>query len=197
MERPAAQSNAGGEPSTDVPRQRGRDPEFWIAIGALLVSALAMLTSLLQTGIQRNQERAMVWPHVSAGSRYSGEGYSFVAENKGLGPALVRSVRLRVDGEPSADWSRVLDRMLGEAHGYGWEVIQVNDLADTILAAAESRVMFAIPWDERTRAAFDGKQRIEAEICYCSFLDECWISAPGLDHSRVDTCPRGAADSAR
>jgi hypothetical protein len=193
MDQHSGGSSAGGEPSNGDSRRRGRDPEFWIAIGALLVSALAMLTSLLQTGIQRNQERAMVWPHVSAGSRYSGEGYSFVAANKGLGPALVRSVRLRVDGEVSADWSQVLDQVLGEAHGYGWEVIQVNDLADTILAAAESRVMFAIPWDERTRAAFDGKQRIEAEICYCSFLDECWISTSGLDHTRVEDCPRSPA----
>ena len=179
-----------GDPAPAAAPKRARDPEFWIAIGALVVSALAMLTSLLQTGIQRNQERAMVWPHVSAGPRYSGEGFAFAAGNKGLGPALVHHVELRVDGQPVADWPAVLDRVLGPGHGYGWERLQANDLAGTILAANETRVMFGIPWDERTRAAFGSGSRVSAALCYCSFLGECWVSGPGLDHPRVDACPR-------
>jgi hypothetical protein len=181
-----------GDPAPAAAPKRARDPEFWIAIGALVVSALAMPTSLLQTGIQRNQERAMVWPHVSAGPRYSGEGFAFVATNKGLGPALVHHVALRVDGAPVADWSEVLERMLGHGHGYGWERLQANDVAGTILGADESRVLFGVPWDERTRAAFGTATRISAELCYCSFLGECWVSGEGLDHRRVEACPSAA-----
>jgi hypothetical protein len=177
-----------GDPAPAAPVKRGRDPEFWIAIGALLVSALAMLTSLLQTSIQRNQERAMVWPHVSAGPSYSARGFSFVAANKGLGPALVHRVRLRVDGQPVAGWPEVLDGIMGEGHGYGWDQLQANDLAGTILGADESRVLFAIQWDERVRAAFGTGNRVAAEVCYCSFLGECWISGAGLDHPRVEAC---------
>lgn len=182
-----------GDPAPAATVKRGRDPEFWIAIGALLVSALAMLTSLLQTSIQRNQERAMVWPHVSAGAQYSASGFAFVAANKGLGPALVHHVQLQVDGEPVDDWGAVLDRVLGTGHGYGWDQLQVNDVAGTILAANESRVMFRIPWDERTRQAFGEGLRVEAQLCYCSFLGECWLSGKGLDHPRVDACPARAA----
>lgn len=178
-----------GDPVPSAPVKRARDPEFWIAIGALMVSALAMLTSLLQTSIQRNQERAMVWPHVSAGPRYSGEGFAFVAENKGLGPALVHHVELTVDGEPISDWPSVLDRVLGEEHGYGWDRIRASDVAGTILAANESRVMFGIPWDERTRAALGSGNRIKASLCYCSFLGECWTSVEGLKHTSVKACP--------
>lgn len=172
-----------------APAKPRRDPEFWIAIGALVVSALAMLTSLLQTSIQRNQERAMVWPHVSAGPRYSGDGFAFVAENKGLGPALVHHVELRIDGQVVEGWSAVLDRALGAGHGYGWERLQANDVAGTILAADESRMMFRVAWDERTRAAFGKGDRLAAAICYCSFLGECWRSGEPLEHDRVDACP--------
>lgn len=175
--------------SPTTPPKTRRDPEFWIAIGALLVSALAMLTSLLQTSIQRNQERAIVWPHVSAGAQYSGAGFAFVAGNKGLGPALVHHVQLRIDGDAVDGWPALLDRALGPGHGYGWDELQSNDVAGTILAADESRVMFRIPWDERTRKAFGEGLRIEAQLCYCSFLGECWISGKGLDHPRVDACP--------
>lgn len=177
------------QPAAAAAARPRRDPEFWIAIGALLVSALAMLTSLLQTSIQRNQERAMVWPHVSAGAQYSASGFAFVAQNKGLGPALVHHVQLRIDGETVAGWPAVLDRALGPGHGYGWDQVQANDVAGTILAADESRVMFRIPWDERTRKAFGGGLRVEAALCYCSFLGECWLSGKGLDHARVDACP--------
>lgn len=165
-----------------------RDPEFWMALGALVVSALAMVTSLFQTSIQRNQERAMVWPHVSASARYSGGGFAFVAKNKGLGPALVHQVQLRVDGQGMADWNAVLTALLGPDHGYSWDQVSSNDLAGTILGADESRVLFEIPWDERTRAVFGQGLRIEASICYCSFLGECWQSTAGLDHPRVDAC---------
>jgi hypothetical protein len=174
------------------PPRPKRDPEFWIAIGALIISGLAMLSSLMQVSVQRNQERAMVWPHVSARPSFSAEGYQFTARNKGLGPALVRDVAILVDGKRVPGWIEALDVLLGPGHGYGWERISANDLQDSVLGADESSRLFAIAWDDRLRRAFPGDSRIEVRICYCSFLEECWISRAGLDHERVDRCPRPA-----
>jgi hypothetical protein len=185
--RPALQLNDPATNASEKPRKR--DPEFWIAIGALTVSAIAMMTSFAQVSLQRNQERMLVWPHVSAKPSYSSSGYAFVATNKGLGPALVRRVELRVDGQPVKGWDSTLDKVLGKGHGYGWDKIQANDLEDSILGATESKVLFSIPWDERTRRAFADGNRVTARICYCSFLEECWWSRDGLDHERVDKCP--------
>lgn len=176
-------------PVTPSPVPRRRDPEFWIAIGALVVSAIAMLSSLMQVNLQRSQERALVWPHVSARPSYTAEGFAYVARNKGLGPALVRRVELQVDGQPVQGWNGVLDALLGPGHGYGWERISVNDLEDSILGAGESVPLFQIGWDERTRKALSDGGRVSVKLCYCSFLQECWISRTGLDHDRVDRCP--------
>ncbi len=168
---------------------RKRDAEFWIAIGALAISGLAMLSSLMQVNVQRNQERAMVWPHVSARPAFSATGYEFVARNKGLGPALVRDVAILVDGRRVEGWIEALDVLVGPGHGYGWDRIRANDLQDTVLGADESARLFAIDWDDRLRAAFPGDDRVQVRICYCSFLGECWTSRDGLDHDRVEQCP--------
>jgi hypothetical protein len=181
-------ANESTEASSSI-KARKRDPEFWIAIGALFVSAVAMISSFAQVSLQRNQERAMVWPHVSARPHYSQEGYSFIATNKGLGPALVRKVELRVDGKLVDGWGKTLDTVLGAKHGYGWDKIKSNDLEDTILGPSETVVLFSVPWDERIRASFGAGNRVSARICYCSFLDECWWSINGLDHQNVDSCP--------
>jgi hypothetical protein len=172
-------------------KPRKRDPEFWIAIGALVVSAVAMISSFLQLSMQRNQERALVWPHVSARPAYSDKGFSFNATNKGLGPALIRRVELQVDGKTVQGWNGVLDTMLGPKHGYGWDKIKSNDVEDTILAATESATLFSVPWDDRIRASFASGNRVSVRICYCSFLEECWWSSSGLDHKSVATCPTG------
>lgn len=176
------------EESHAAPRRK-RDPEFWIALAALLVSGLAMLSSLMQVGVQRNQERAMVWPHVTAGPAFSARGYALEARNKGLGPALVRDVQLQLDGRDVADVPALMDALLGPGHGYDWDKISANDLENSVLAANESVVLLAVPWDPRIRQAFAAGGRVTARICYCSFLDECWISRGGLDHQRVDRCP--------
>ncbi|MBP6596457.1 MAG: hypothetical protein KA187_00520 [Arenimonas sp.] len=171
------------------PARRRRDPEFWIALAALMVSGLAMLSSLVQVGVQRNQERAMVWPHVTAGPSFSGQGFALEARNKGLGPALVRDVQLQLDGRDVADVPALMDALLGPGHGYGWDKLRASDLENTVLAANEAVVLLAVPWDGRIRDVFASGGRVGARICYCSFLDECWISRGGLDHERVDRCP--------
>ena len=168
---------------------RKRDPEFWIAMGALLISGLAMLSSVMQVSVQRNQERAMVWPHVSARPAFSAKGYEFIARNKGLGPALVRDVAILVDGQRVDGWIEALDVLVGKNHGYGWDRISANDLQDTVLGADESSRLFAVDWDDRLRRAFPGDSRLEVRICYCSFLRECWISRAGVDHDQVEECP--------
>jgi hypothetical protein len=175
-------------PAQIAPKKTKRDIEFWIAIGAFLVSAVAMITSFLQLSMQRNQERALVWPHVNSRPAYSSEGFSFNATNKGLGPALVRRVEIKVDGKLVNNWNVALDRMLGPGHGYGWDKIKSNDIEDTILAANETATLFSIDWDDRIRSSFNGNNRISVTVCYCSFLEECWLSQSGLDHKAVNQC---------
>jgi hypothetical protein len=182
--------------------KRPRDPEFWMALGALAVSALAMLSSMLQFTVQRSQERAAAWPFISLNTNYSGEGFAFVVQNKGMGPALVRRVDVFLDGKPVDGWPGVLDGLYGEGHPYGWDRIGATDVEDRVFAPGERVEAFDIPWrlpdgpdgtkgadDPRVREGFGNADRFTVRVCYCSVLGDCWISREGIDHVVVDACP--------
>jgi hypothetical protein len=190
---------AGDKPAS--PR-RARDPEFWIAMGALAISALAMLSSMLQFTVQRSQERAAAWPFISLAPDYSGEGFAFVVQNKGMGPALVRRVDVFLDGNPADGWPGVLDGLYGNGHPYGWDRIGATDVQDRVFAPGERVVAFRIPWrlppdedgkegeyDPRVREGFGDADRFKVRVCYCSVLGDCWITREGIDHETVDACP--------
>jgi hypothetical protein len=177
---------------------RRRDPEFWIAIGALAVSAIAMLSSVLQFTVQRSQERASAWPYLNLAPAYSAESFTFVVQNKGMGPALVRRVEVFLDDRPVDGWPGVLDGLYGKGHAYGWDRIGATDVQDRVFAPGERIEAFRIPWsttdgedDPRVREGFGNASRFTVRVCYCSVLGDCWITREGIDHAPVDTCPAG------
>jgi hypothetical protein len=178
------------------PSARTRDPEFWIAMGALAISALAMLSSMLQFTVQRSQERAAAWPFISLATNYSSEGFAFVVQNKGMGPALVRRVDLFLDDAPVDGWPGVLDGLYGVGHPYGWDRVGATDVQDRVFAPGERVEAFRIPWkapdgsdDPRVREGFGNAGRFAVRVCYCSVLGDCWITREGIDHEPVDACP--------
>jgi len=193
-----------GEQASTAVATRRRDPEFWIAIGALAVSAIAMLSSVLQFTVQRSQERAAAWPFISLNKAYSSEGFAFVVQNKGMGPALVRRVDVFLDGRPVEGWPGVLDGLYGAGHPYGWDRIGATDVEDRVFAPGERVEAFRIPWkapggergepgedDPRVREGFGDASRFTVRACYCSVLGDCWITREGIDHAPIDACPAG------
>jgi len=195
-----AQPTAVAAPTASSPTlalaPKRRDPEFWIAIGALGVSALAMFASLLQFTVQRSQERAAAWPHISQSRTFSAKGFAFVVQNKGMGPALVRRVDIHLDGKRVDGWPDVLDALFGPGHPYGWDRVGATDVQDRVLAPGETVQAFRIPWstpdgkdDPRVREAFGNASRFTMVACYCSVLGDCWVTREGIDHESVSVCP--------
>src|SRR5580765_2265892 len=69
---------------------------------ALAISLLALAMGAYQTRLMQAQARASVWPIVSLGLSYFGNrdngGFTWEVENNGVGPALIKSVTLSLDG---------------------------------------------------------------------------------------------------
>lgn len=86
------------------------------AIIAALIGLLALCVSGYTAYVQRQQVRAQVWPHLSVGQ--SDFPPSLTVVNQGVGPALVRSVEVLVDGKPQPDWEHVFaaEGMHGDIH---------------------------------------------------------------------------------
>jgi hypothetical protein len=178
---------------TETPRASRYD-----AVIATLVGLCALCVSAYTAHVQRQQVRAAVWPILEFDS--SNAPIHFTLANKGVGPAIIRHVIVRVDGQPVRNWKEALEKILGP----GEHLFSESDMSFHVFAAGESRTVFTPRDPENNPLNYDKSNplwvkmnkerlRVSAEICYCSTLDECWtLRASGLAPSTtVETrrCP--------
>ena len=149
-----------------------RDWSGLSAVIAALIGLLALVVSGYTAWLQRQQVRAQVWPRLLLMS--SDTQQELLVMNKGVGPAVIRSVRVSVDGVVQRDWGE-LARALQLAPK---DFVQ-STVNGTVLSGGERYVMANFPdravW-ERVRPQLS---RIARRVCYCSTLDECWIVESG------------------
>jgi len=171
---------------------------------ATLVGLCALGVSAYTAYVQRQQVRAAVWPILEFDS---GNGpIHFTLANKGVGPAIIRHVILKVDGQPAKNWKEALEKILGPGEHLGSE----SDMSGRVFAAGESRTVFTPHDAENNPLNFDKSNplwvkmnkerlRVSVEICYCSTLGECWtLRASGLAPSTTTEarhCPTSSAIS--
>jgi hypothetical protein len=170
---------------------------------ATLIGLLAVSVSAYTAYMQRQQVRAAVWPILEFDSS-NGPDIHFTVTNKGVGPAIIRHVIMKVDGQPVKNWNEVLDKLLGPGeHRYS-----ESDITGHVFAAGESMDVFTPHNTEGNPIASDrsnslwmqmnkDRARVTTEICYCSTLGECWIlHAGGLTHGTTTETRRCPAPSA-
>jgi len=172
-----------------VPRRRN-----WAAYSAViatLVGLLALVVSAYTAMLQQQQVRAQVWPRLQLMS--SGSLQEVLVMNKGVGPAVIESVRIHVDGVAQRDW-KMLEKTLGVTPA---EYVQ-STVNGTVISGGERYVMANFPerqvW-ERIRPQL---QRMHRRLCYCSTLEECWVVETTLNgankYESVNRCGRIEAE---
>src|ERR1700761_6970879 len=110
------------EPKDDTKKlARGIRTDLVIALCALLISSVAACASwwqarLLvgQTEVLQEQLGAQVWPYVSDSEGIDNDTVRIQLRNDGLGPAIMRSFSILVDGKPQTSYIGVLHAMLGD-----------------------------------------------------------------------------------
>ena len=165
------------------------------ALAALSVSLVAVLVAAYTAQLQRQQVRAQVWPRLVFYN--AGQLSEFHVANKGNGPAMVRSVRVLVDGKPATNWEQVYTK-LGVQTAPN---LPYSTLNGAVLAPGDD-YMYHRPQDKAHFTALRdlADKRWSLQACYCSALDECWIAEAHprttADMSReVAACPK--PDTAR
>ena len=147
---------------------------------ATIVGFLALCVSGYTAYMQRQQVRAAVWPILEFDSSNAPD-IHFTLTNKGVGPAIIRNVIVKVDGEPVRNWKEALAKILGP----GEHLFSESDMNGHVFAAGESMTVFTPRDAENNPLNFDksnslwvnmnkDRLRVTAEICYCSTLGECW-----------------------
>src|SRR5262245_48743211 len=92
--------------AADTARQ-SRRAQLGSAI-AVVISLIALGINLYQTRLLQAQARATVWPYVLIGGSYQSSPtattYAVFVDNDGVGPAIVKSVRVTLEGRPVRTW---------------------------------------------------------------------------------------------
>ena len=174
------------------------------AVIATFVGFLALCVSGYTAYMQRQQVRAAVWPILEFDSSNAPD-IHFTLANKGVGPAIIRHVVVKVDGQPVRNWREVVEKILGPGH-----LASESDMNGHVFAAGESMTVFTPRDPENNPLNFDKSNplwvkmnkerlRVTTEICYSSTLGECWIlRAGGLTPSTTTEtrrCPSPSATS--
>src|SRR5258708_22152588 len=107
------------------------------AVIATFVGLCALCVSGYTAYMQRQQVRAAVWPILEFDSSNAPD-IHFTLANKGVGPAIIRHVIVKVDGEPVRNWREALEKILGPGEHPGSEI----DMRGQVFAAGESRTVF-------------------------------------------------------
>jgi hypothetical protein len=166
-----------------------RRTDFIVSGAAIFVSLCTLVVLLYEARIMREQQRAAVWPYVEIGMGFSDDGFAVRTYNQGIGPARIRSMEVRVDGEPVQTWRDMLDALGVETSGFSQDrtngrVLPGQSELASLQAAGDG---ISAPVYE----AYLNGNRLTFALCYCSVYDDCWqLETRGLDEERerVDAC---------
>ena len=172
---------------------------------ATLVGVSALFVSGYTAHVQRQQVRAAVWPILEYATSNEPK-IRFTLDNKGVGPAIIRNVVVKVDGEPVRNWKVALQKLLGPGQ---YKFTQSTIGGHTFSAGESMDVM--VPHDsdggpltvEKSGALWTAlnkeRGRVAIEICYSSTLGDSWILRRDANSrsttTEIGACPDNSAIS--
>jgi hypothetical protein len=167
-----------------------REPEWVITIVAVVASIGALILGAYTAQLQRRHDSASVWPHLELGILFTPRTAGMQVSNSGVGPAIVQSVIVSVDGHPLRSWPEAFKILIDSpATKYS-----SSSVSDRVIRAGETVNWFALPTDILPPDIQTRLARVVIEICYASVYDEHWIVADAHagQHSEwrtVKKCP--------
>src|SRR5687767_2855495 len=106
-----------------------------VALSAIVLGVSALVVSVVQVQVMREEQHASVWPRLQIGQSHSaGRNVAVVVANRGIGPAVIRDVLVEVDGSPVTSWADVFEALLPDHQPQDLVLVEV---AGRILPAGE------------------------------------------------------------
>ena len=170
-----------------------REPETFIAVAALIVSVSAVVVGIYEAELQRAHDRAEVWPRIEVSTYTMPKGAALYLDNNGIGPAIIKSVSVRVDGRARTSWPDALEALL--AHKVS--MFESSSVVERAIRAGERVTMVAISASDVPTPFWPTVARVSVSVCYASVYGEQWmVTDAKLGGSSVWTsvkeCPKQA-----
>ena len=153
--------------------------ELLLGISATLLSLGALVVSVAQAKIAREQQRASVWPYLEIGTGRLDDKFILRLENKGVGPALVRRAEVGRGGARYPSLAALFNRELAGFQGPRY-FVAVHP--GRVLKVGEELDLFTI---DKDRAKADRLEEVIADptfvlrITYSDVYGNCWASTLG------------------
>lgn len=151
--------------------------ESIVAFAAIFVSIATLMVYLYQAHIMQKQQHTSVWPYVEWLFNNEKNQFYITVENKGIGPALIKSARLELNGKQMRGNSEFFKVLLGNSNFK----FSNSTVEGRVLSPGEKVELFHI-YDSAKARAVDSLLRNSSEhefslfICYCSVYDDCWTT---------------------
>lgn len=163
-----------------------------VGVPAFAISIFVAYAAFEQADATRKMQEAAAWPslaiHVSFNNASPVQRVAVSLENDGLGPALVESMRVELDGRAMNDWPSTVRALAGGALDGN---LSRTDL-DHVVKPGEAIELVRVEGDN-VQAALSkaiANERIKIGICYCSIYEKCWLhSAPPVETTAQNQCP--------
>jgi hypothetical protein len=149
-----------------------RQPETFVALAALVVSLSAVIVGIYEAQLQRAHDRAEVWPHLEISTYVTPDRAELYLENTGLGPAIINSAVVMVDGRPVHNWNDVLQTLNGGSPIRTFGSASVDDHA---LRAGDKTVMITLAKENTPPHFWDAIARVSIQVCYHSAFNDFWM----------------------
>lgn len=147
-----------------------------IAVCALLVSGLATAASWWQTRVIAQQLSAQVWPYLSVGLSYGPSALELSINNDGLGPAIVQSLVMTVDGRPQRTFASAL-HALGARKGVRYRAAALAGISPGAVIRVGGQITLIRVGDPAlSRLLAAQLPRVDLQTCFCSILHNCWVA---------------------
>jgi hypothetical protein len=182
---------AEGPEASSVDEKRFRF-DLLVALGALLISAVAAASSAYQTYVIRKQFSATVWPYLNfITSSSTDKFFELDVDNPGIGPALIITSTVTRDGkvivqrsgpnvvpavgaalQPERDEAAAAER---KAHAHGSNDMTASTIQPgDVLPAGQKLELLRVEGKFLTRPILANVYRVNVALCYCSLLGDCW-----------------------
>lgn len=157
--------------------------EMITAIAAIFIGLSAMIVSIYQTSLIRQQQRGSVWPHIEGGYRYNFDGFRLMFTNTGIGPAKIEAVEITVDGKAVADWASFLMALGIEQENY-----TVSFIGKRVIASGSTVEALIIPPGDAADQLYQSFNRVGLKVCYASVYNDRWLISLGNEVKEVNRC---------
>ncbi|MEW6990124.1 hypothetical protein AADZ91_05475 [Colwelliaceae bacterium 6441] len=184
-----------------------------IAICAILISAASFYATYLQADAAERQVKAMTLPLIQFGSgnwdkELKVPKISLNLTNAGVGPAIIKSVSFKYHGKSFDDFKDFYHACCEPETTKYFEYVSqdkmkvtpteegvyiTSNMKNRILAGQDTINFIQLGLSEKSNAFWQklniARRDLSLKVCYCSLLDECYITEKSGIVEAINSCP--------